>query len=182
MRPEVLRMPVRILSKINKMTSYQQRKTEIRELKERILMLESLLSEHGIYLGQLTINDNKNMSIPKPPLPPPPRKIKEGINFEKAFSKFWKCLKYWLGPSEPCEYAMIEHSKNMSFLDEKAMGKFMEEKAKACEVDQIRRTKDLVYVLTKAAMSAERLGKSLNRLRRRKKRYSISTPIVRAWK
>lgn len=148
------------------MTSYQQRKKEIRELKERILMLESLLSHHGIYLGQLTINDNKKMSIPKPPSKPLPRQI-EGINFEKAFSRFCKRLKYWFSP------------RDRIFPSESFQKHYAERKAMALENDQIKRAQKLSYVLAKATKEAEQFGKALIRMRRRKKRYSISTPIVR---
>ena len=109
------------------MTSYQQRKKEIRELKSTIFQLEKKLNEHGIEFGQLTIDDkyvptnillspedmekfqgHRNPS--KPPPPPPPRKFKEGINFHQAFSKLWKWLKYWLTPIEPYERDMIERT------------------------------------------------------------------------
>ena len=152
------------------MTSYQQRKQEIRELKERILTLERLLSEHGIYLGQLTIND-KNMKKfqghRNPPKPPPPkiiregaqppkptmdRKIKEGINYHEFFSGFWEWLKEWFSPSDKI------------VLSDLYMASYIETKAEALEDEQIK-------------------NKYLQRLRRkRKKHYSISTPITMAWK
>ena len=179
MRPEVLRMPVRILSKINKMTSYQQRKTEIRELKERILMLESLLSDHGIYLGQLTINDNKKMSIPKPPLPPPGRIVYSGSPFfiwPKWIKKSWKWLKWQLAglraiPSPIVSDAFHENQTRFAELRTKELFTRQTE-----EADNFNRS------LAKLNYEAKKFGQSIHRLSRRKKRYSISTPIVRAWK
>ena len=108
---------------------------------------------------------------PKPPAPPPPRKIMEGINYRKEFLKFWKWLKYWFTPKEP----------SISMKDIFNDGHYIT-KTKVLESDQIKRTQKLSYVLRKATREVEQLGKALKRMDRRKKRYSISTPIIRLWK
>ena len=55
-------------------------------------------------------------------------------------------------------------------------------KAKAAESDQIKRAQKLGHALKYATIQSDQLGKSLIRMRRRKKRHSISTPITRAIK
>ena len=81
------------------MTSYQQRKKEIRELKKVVSELENKLKENGIQFGQLSIDAIQKMgnagihaekaghllsrelagSKPQPPAPPLGRKIRQGV-------------------------------------------------------------------------------------------------------
>ena len=93
------------------MTSYQDRKQEIRDLERKVERLEQRLNESGIEFGQLSIDDVKhnlekdeyglyinqpgyresradidvaNAIQPQPPAPPLARRIKEGCrNFCK---------------------------------------------------------------------------------------------------
>jgi len=68
------------------MTSYQQRKQEIRELEKRVYMLEEKLMQSGIEFGQQIIDDkiphvpkeerhNPDRVLPHPPTKPLARKI-----------------------------------------------------------------------------------------------------------
>ncbi|MCK5614215.1 hypothetical protein KAR91_70775 [Candidatus Pacearchaeota archaeon] len=255
------------------MTSYQQRKKEIRELKSTIFQLEKKLNEHGIEFGQLTIDDkyvptnillspedmekfqgHRNPSKPpppkiiregvQPPKPPSYRQI-EGITFKKAFSKFWKWLKYWFSPREPynkivesyrnsCEFndAINKLSDSIKFSGhrnpppppERVMSNGEITKNKECEElaattpftkyqfirgynllipyvshSTIKHKLNLIATMCmRKGMDFEKSigryaricqditkpkNKYLKRLRRRrKKRYSISTPITMAWK
>ena len=69
------------------MTSYQQRKKEIRELKKVVSELEDRLKENGIEFGQLSIDSVKAgkalrdilLSTKSPPKPPLSRTIREGV-------------------------------------------------------------------------------------------------------
>lgn len=205
------------------MTSYQQRKKEIRELESQIFQLEEKLNEHGIEFGQLTIDDKcKDMEIPmhrNPQKAPPARTIKgpiacpdnmppipkvdclsgnyprptvkdffEGFLKNTLLSKFWKWLKYWFSPMDPSpkvsgafhesvkryhemkeKPGIIDQNKHFGFYREKQTERFNE--AMTSE-EMINGEKVLVFIDRKA----------LRKLIHGKKRYSISTPMVRAWK
>ncbi len=201
------------------MTSYQQRKEEIRELESQIFQLEGKLNEHGIEFGQLTIDD-KNMNIPKPPEPPlsrmilegcghfcetcgssaprsgflslfgkrycinlncnnsKQRKIKEGINYHEFFSGFWEWLKDWFSPHESYDLLCDSYRANSEF------NQAINELSQSIKFPNIVSDHPIIY---EELSSGEKIPvfinhKLLRKLKYGEKRYSISTPIVRAWK
>ena len=155
---------------------------------------------------------DRMLKIPEPrnPPKPPPKKIpivtdsvvwpNENIkfdclsgNYKKAtfgdfkkaligkswFSKVKNWLKYWLTPFGDNHES---HSKYLPRMEDIFNDDYYKRKAKAEESDQIKRAQKLGHALKYATIQSDQLGKSLIRMRRRKKRHSISTPITRAWK
>ena len=133
--------------------------------------------------------------------------FKKALIGKSWFSKVKKWLKYWFTPREPYN-KIVEGYRNSREFNEainkisqsikfpghssppKPPQKFSDlysddyykRKAKDAESDQIKRAQKLGHALKYATIQSDQLGKPLIRMRRRKKRYSISTPITRAIK